>query len=630
MLQIQPNIFSFLEQSELYQRQYLSELQKLERETTNSELEPGSISNDGSSIMGKNGWIYIYSGSNNFLNYFSGKQQLNEAEIYQWQDILQSRLNWHKTRNINYLHLFVPNKLAVYPEFFSNKINLEAKRPIIQLQEVCQQLFIYPLNDLVRNKEFYQLYEKQNSHWSFWGCFLIYELLCQKWGIKPNLDLLNSSITTITEKADLGVKFNLQETRLHPRVKFESDVVYDNELINYCNRGSIRILKNPQATPGKMIIFGDSYSNPGYPNYSGYKKRHIHRLTSLFAETISEVHFVWFPSIDYSYIEREKPDFVLTEMAERFLVKVPQDDPKLSIQAYAERKIKQYKSEEGSTTINRQMSKTKSKAEVNFDRGNELQSQGMLTEAIASYRQSMKIKPDYIKPLLQLAEIYEARENWSEAVKCYRRLIGLRPKNHAAYIKLAKVLKQQNKIYGTIAAYQEAIELKPDLPAKIYKDYADLILQEKGLIHTAIVAYQKAAEIKPTWGVGFYKKLASLFEKQENWSEATKYYLKALSLQEENPKLYFDLGNVYVKQGLLNEALKNYQKALQFKPDYGIVYKQIGDLLSQTNRLDDAVRCYRRTLEIRPDFKIVYRLLGDVFTKQGKQFEAHKCYQKAS
>ena len=76
--------------------------------------------------------------------------------------------------------------------------------------------------------------------------------------------------------------------------------------------------------------------------YQNYRKRHIHRLASLFAETISEVHFIWSPWIDYKYVEKEKPDFVLTELSERFLVKVPQDDSQISIEEYARIKLNEY------------------------------------------------------------------------------------------------------------------------------------------------------------------------------------------------------------------------------------------------------------------------------------------------
>jgi hypothetical protein len=45
----------------------------------------------------------------------------------------------------------------------------------------------------------------------------------------------------------------------------------------------------------------------------------------LVAQTFREVHFFWSNSIDYDYITETKPDIVLSELAERFVKRVPDD-----------------------------------------------------------------------------------------------------------------------------------------------------------------------------------------------------------------------------------------------------------------------------------------------------------------
>src|SRR3984893_16906071 len=45
----------------------------------------------------------------------------------------------------------------------------------------------------------------------------------------------------------------------------------------------------------------------------------------LVAQTFREVHFFWSNSIDYGYITETKPDIVLSELAERFVKRVPDD-----------------------------------------------------------------------------------------------------------------------------------------------------------------------------------------------------------------------------------------------------------------------------------------------------------------
>jgi tetratricopeptide (TPR) repeat protein len=86
------------------------------------------------------------------------------------------------------------------------------------------------------------------------------------------------------------------------------------------------------------------------------------------------------------------------------------------------------------------------RSQVHFEKGNEFKEQGEIELAIENYQKSIQIKPDYIQPVVQLAEIYQSQENWSEATKCYQRIVGLRPDNSNSYLKMAKTLQQQGKI----------------------------------------------------------------------------------------------------------------------------------------------------------------------------------------
>ncbi len=339
-----------------YQVKYNSKLSQAEHESAvdifkikslNSQQYPevGQISPDKSAIVGKQGWIYISSGTNHLMEYHIGQRRLPVLKINQWEQLLADRIKWHNSQKIKYQHIFIPNKIAVYPEYYPYHLDIEGNRPILQLQQKCRQLFTYPLDIFSRYKNYFRLYEKQDCHWSFWGCYFTYKLLCQKFEIIPNPELFNFPIEILQSKGDLGAKFGLIERNLQIKLTFNSQIIHDNQVINYGNQGSIRVIKNSNISQGKMIIFGDSFSNPGKPNYTSYTSQNMlaARLSSLFAETLNEVHFVWTPWIDYDYIEQEKPDFVLTEMAERFLVRVPDDRDHLPLHEFAAMKIDQGK-----------------------------------------------------------------------------------------------------------------------------------------------------------------------------------------------------------------------------------------------------------------------------------------------
>lgn len=65
----------------------------------------------------------------------------------------------------------------------------------------------------------------------------------------------------------------------------------------------------------KVALFGDSYCGVDQS-----------LLTGLVEQTFREVHFFWSNSINYAYIAESKPDIVLSELAERFVKRVPDDE----------------------------------------------------------------------------------------------------------------------------------------------------------------------------------------------------------------------------------------------------------------------------------------------------------------
>jgi alginate O-acetyltransferase complex protein AlgJ len=85
-------------------------------------------------------------------------------------------------------------------------------------------------------------------------------------------------------------------------------------------RGARVIYRNasPDADPRRLVLFGDSYANFVTEAASGV-------LTPMLAETFREFHFVWSSSVDWAYVERVRPDILVTEISERFMARVPVD-----------------------------------------------------------------------------------------------------------------------------------------------------------------------------------------------------------------------------------------------------------------------------------------------------------------
>ena len=64
-----------------------------------------------------------------------------------------------------------------------------------------------------------------------------------------------------------------------------------------------------------VVLFGDSFSD--------YRPS---SLTWLLAEEFSDVHFIWSAGLDFDYVQRVSATIVVSELAERFMSRLPQDD----------------------------------------------------------------------------------------------------------------------------------------------------------------------------------------------------------------------------------------------------------------------------------------------------------------
>ncbi len=286
-------------------------------------------------IVGNNNWLYLNNGTNNVSKYYTDNDYFSNSDCIKWVEALEIRQKKLKKFGIDYIHFFVPDKLSIYSEFLPANLNFNITGPVNKLflysSNLINNNFVINLNyyyNQVKNK--YKLFWKTDTHWTFYGAFIAFQLILSKLNIEISNPLLhrilNSKVKSVDLILDLGIKLKEKPTEKFEIHNFKQNAVraYANKLVIYnesnqkiiFHRGCNVIFKNKSkdAIQKKVIIFGDSYSE--------YRE---HLLTGLFAETFYEVHFVWSTSLDYSYIERVKPDILITESAERFMKMIPDD-----------------------------------------------------------------------------------------------------------------------------------------------------------------------------------------------------------------------------------------------------------------------------------------------------------------
>ena len=102
--------------------------------------------------------------------------------------------------------------------------------------------------------------------------------------------------------------------------------------------------------------------------------------------------------------------------------------------------------------------------------GNALRSQGKLDEAVAAYREAIRLKPDFAEAHVRLGGLLcDEKRDYPAAEAEFREAIRLKPDLAVAYSDLGTALRKHGKLDEAIAAFRETIRLKPDSAEAHYK-----------------------------------------------------------------------------------------------------------------------------------------------------------------
>ena len=153
-------------------------------------------------------------------------------------------------------------------------------------------------------------------------------------------------------------------------------------------------------------------------------------------------------------------------------------------------------------------------------------------------------------------------------------------------------------------------------------------MDDLGRKEEALASYDKALEINPENDKAYFNRgivLDDLGRKEE----ALASYDKALEINPDKEEAYYNRGNVLDDLGRKEEALASYDKALEINPENDKAYFNRGIVLDDLGRKEEALASYDKALEINPDKEEAYYNRGNVLDDLGRKEEALASYDKA-
>lgn len=259
----------------------------------------------------------------------------SERDSVAWKVLLEMRARYFAARGIRYYYFVAPNKESVYADFLPEGFVLSDDRTVHRIMSAVKGIdcvkYMYPIDVMRRPDNLYETYPKGDTHWNYYGAFLAYREMMSRIGEDVRVRVLDTSDVNFFEvktRGDLINKIdqNASDTLVYSKVRSPRAKIVSNNHVSAS--GNVIIYENEDASLPKLVIFRDSFS--------------VHWLNYI-AESFSRVVVVWQPNIDYTIVEKEAPDVVISEQAERFIIRVPNEIGGLLNKDYIENKLKNKK-----------------------------------------------------------------------------------------------------------------------------------------------------------------------------------------------------------------------------------------------------------------------------------------------
>jgi hypothetical protein len=272
-------------------------------------------------IIGKNGWLHF--GDEKEIKSYRKTNPFNAAQIAQWRWKMRLIKGYLEKRGVKLVFLIAPNKSSIYPEQMPDNINVVGKIGCFdQLSKVASELgieFIDPRNDLAERKKRDEVYFRTDTHWNDLGAFVCYRLLMVSLGKRfPGLSPIpESSLGFTTVDRGGGDLFEILGLPTDNVVDMAKTANLDKILGRLKNVGAADLPKKWNSpwdldtgnVGPRALILRDSFANALLP-----------LLSMHFSHITARLDHGWLSS---EIVEKEKPDVVIYEITERFLMKGP-------------------------------------------------------------------------------------------------------------------------------------------------------------------------------------------------------------------------------------------------------------------------------------------------------------------
>jgi serine/threonine-protein kinase len=266
-------------------------------------------------------------------------------------------------------------------------------------------------------------------------------------------------------------------------------------------------------------------------------------------------------------------------------------------------------------------------AVAHYNLGNALKGIGANERAIAAYRTSLKLNPDYPSTYFNLAGLLGRTGQTDPAIDVLEKAVARNLKHAGIYDQLGRYLYAYRKDYTRAAdLFQKTLAIQPNhYDAHVF---LGLILANQKKEKEAEEMYRKAVRIEPDTFDAYYN-LGKLLLDMDRPNEAITPLRRARELDPKLADAHIGYGFALYKAKRYAEAIPVFQEAIRLKPTEPIAYKNLVAVYRALKRPGDAESAVHQVIKLDPKNARTHIQLGDVCLEQRAWDRAKKAFEAA-
>ncbi|HSK10900.1 MAG TPA: sulfatase-like hydrolase/transferase [Vicinamibacterales bacterium] len=258
-----------------------------------------------------------------------------------------------------------------------------------------------------------------------------------------------------------------------------------------------------------------------------------------------------------------------------------------------------------------------------FNLGNVAFRQKKYEDAIAHFKRTLALKPDYDLPVINMANAYRHLGQDEAALAGYEHYLTIDPKNANVRYQMGEIYLERGDAARAEQSFRQALAIDPREASA--RTALGAIAFQRGDLATAERETRAALETRPGVRLAHYN-LALIAEERGDWPTAIAEYRKEIEAHPNAFKAAFNLGLLHERLGQPAEQVAALQQSVDMNPRFaeGRIFLAKAFLEAGT-RFPEAIALAREGLELAPRQDVAqlgHFVLADLYNRVGRPAEA--------